>query len=190
MRDVYTAQLNALNAQCNIMLSLSEDSLAYACFGDSKMDIKEIEFIVEQLNGLEKDIFHACEMIILKQQPVAQHLESITRIIRQILDLRRIGEISLNSARIIVDMPQAYRFSLLGKMANLLYEMFSAFRENHMQRVKELEDIIDSCFRQVKAQIAQNIQNSYQDAHWWLEILMLSKYFEKIADHISAMTYA
>ncbi|WP_300900130.1 PhoU domain-containing protein, partial [uncultured Helicobacter sp.] len=62
--------------------------------------------------------------------------------------------------------------------------------ENHMQRVKELEDIIDSCFRQVKAQIAQNIQNSYQDAHWWLEILMLSKYFEKIADHISAMTYA
>ena len=62
MRDVYTAQLNALNAQCNIMLSLSEDSLAYACFGDSKMDIKEIEFIVEQLNGLEKDIFHAIQL--------------------------------------------------------------------------------------------------------------------------------
>ena len=49
---------------------------------------------------------------------------------------------------------------------------------------------MDSCFRQMKEQIAQKLQDSYLNAHWWLEILMLSKYFEKIADHISAMAYA
>ena len=86
-----------------------------------------------------------------------------------------------------------------------------AFRADNLARVDEIEDIMDLCFKQTKEQIAQKLQDSTQNmhdiahngynlaynsaregqrVHGWLELLMLSKYFEKIADHISAMAYA
>lgn len=190
MRNIYLAQLNDLEAQFNTMLTLSCDALHYGADFQSTKSLEEMELIVEQLNTLEKDIFHSCEMLILKQQPVARDLEFITRTIKQIHDLRRIGEISLNSTKIISQMPKECMLDLLEKMANLLFEMFDAFKDSNIQRVEEIENLMDSCFRQMKEQIAQKLQDSYLNAHWWLEILMLSKYFEKIADHISAMAYA
>ena len=190
MRDIYLAQLEDLQAQLNTMLTLSYDALRYGVDFQSVKSLEEMGLIVEQLNTLEKDIFHSCEMLILKQQPVAQDLEFITRTIKQIHDLRRIGEISLNSAKIISQMPKECMLELLEQMAKLLFEMFDAFKDLSVQRVEEIENLMDSCFGQIKEQIAQKLQDSYLSAHWWLEILMLSKYFEKIADHISAMAYA
>lgn len=190
MRDIYLAQLDDLQTQLHTMLALAHDALHYGVNFQGIKNLEEIQLIVERLHTLEKDIFHSCEMLILKQQPVAQDLELITHTIKQILDLRRIGEISLNSAKIIAQMPKECMLELLEQMARLLFEMFDALRSANIKRVEEIENLMDSCFRQIKEQIAQKIQDSYLNAHWWLEILMLSKYFEKIADHISAMAYA
>ncbi|TLD97424.1 hypothetical protein LS71_001345 [Helicobacter jaachi] len=191
MREVYLTQLEELQTQFNTMLTLTEDCLHYGvCFGKVQKKLEEIQLIVERLVTLEKDIFHSCEILILRQQPVAQDLEFITRTIKQILDLRRIGELSLNSAKIIFQMPRECMLELLEQMAKLLFEMFDAFKQNNLKRVQEIENIMDSCFKQIKEQIAQRLEDSYQNAHWWLEILMLSKYFEKIADHIIAMAHA
>lgn len=191
MREVYINQLNELSAQFKDMRLLAEDCLHHGVdFGSKKHNLAELELMSEQLNTLEKDIFHSCEMLILKQQPVAQDLELITRTIRQILDLRRIGELSLNSAKIITEMPKECQLELLEQMSNLLFLMFDAFKDNNLNSVEEIENIMDSCFKQIKEQIASKLESSHHNAHYWLEILMLSKYFEKIADHISAMSYA
>lgn len=210
MREKYIAQLEELQAQLAVMQSLAEKCLhsganvegAQCQQGDfakgapkdsseiSSKNLTEIELSAQRLSTLEKDIFHSCEMLILKQQPVAQDLEFITRSIRQILDLRRIGEISLNCAKIIEQTPRSCHLELLSQMAGLLFAMFEAYKAGDSGRVEEIEYVLDSCFKEIKSQIAAKITSDYENAHFWLEMLMLSKYFEKLGDHISALVYA
>lgn len=190
MREKYQNALHQLNAQYHKMLDLSADALYFVNLQTTYCSLSQLELITKQLCALQKEIMYACEMLILKEQPVAQDLEWIMRIMRQILDLRRIGELSLNCARIIATIPKSMQYALLEQMSQLLCEMFAAFRHAQAHRVIELEDTMDMYFRRMKIEMVQNMQDTYKNAHWWCEILMLSKYFEKIADHISAINYA
>lgn len=200
MRNIYFAKLEELHAQLESMTSIAKDCLV---LGVNLADVngtrgvqcqmEELLLKVEQLGSLEKDIFHSCEMLILKQQPVAQDLEFITRSIKQILDLRRVGEISYNSAKIIHNLPKECALELLTQMSKLLLDMFEGFVNGDLVRVEEIENLTDSCFKQVKEQVAIALQQSThtpQLTHSWLEVLMLSKYFEKLADHILALAHA
>lgn len=190
MREKYQNQLDELQSQLKTMYALSHDCLRYGVsFKLAEQKLSSIQLMVERLHSLEKDVFHSCEMLILKQQPVAGDLELISRSIKQILDLRRVGEISLNCAKIIAQVPKECVLELLEQMSNLLLEMFECLQSANTARVEEIENLMDVCFKQMKDEIAKKLQDSQQEAHWWLEVLMLSKYFEKVGDHISAIAY-
>ena len=74
-------------------------------------------------------------------------------------------------------------------MRALLLSMFLALQQKDGALLEELEEQTDSCFKQMQVKIAQELEKDPQDARAWLLILMLSKYFEKIADHIVAVYY-
>lgn len=188
MRELFDEELNELKKSFENMQNLCFQILNESVNFTKALNLAQISLMKIQLESMEKDLFHACEMLILRQQPVAKDLEFLMRVIRQIPDFCRIGELSFNSAKII-QANKAHKIDLLSKMREFLFTMFEAFRQDDLERVFELEDSVDACFKQIKAQIANKLENAPQNAHEWLEILMLSKYFEKIADHIIAMSY-
>lgn len=189
MRELYEHELDELKSSFEDMRNLCFETLFKGVEFKKDVNLAGISLMSTQLGSAEKSLYHACEMLILRQQPVAADLEFLMRVLRQIPDLRRIGELSLNSAKIIQSASKAHKIELLSKMKELLFAMFEAFKKEDLKTLDELENAIDSCFKQIKSQIAKELENTPQNAHEWLEILMLSKYFEKIADHIVAMNY-
>ena len=130
--------------------------------------------------------------LLLHQQPVARDLRQISAALKMITDMERIGDQAEDIAEIVTFLNghTMEGMELIEEMARATIEMVvssvDAFVKKDVELAKSVivqDDIVDDYFSKVKHGIISLISENHADGEFALDLLMVSKYLERIGDH-------
>ena len=195
MRMRFDQQLEELNLELIKMGALCERAIRRAAdqlLNEKETEPQAIDRMEEEINHKERDIENLCMKLLLQQQPVARDLRMISSALKMISDMERIGD----QAQDIADMSKfvkvqeiAHKMNI-GKMAEATIKMVTESIDSFVKKdldsaaaVVKYDDVVDDLFLKVKADLPQLIKNDPQNAEYYIDLIMVAKYFERIGDH-------
>lgn len=128
----------------------------------------------------------------LQQQPVARDLRTVSAAMKMVTDIERIGNQSADLAEIIAmghitaipkTLPMEKMALSVIKMVTDSIDSFVSQDEDEARAVLRYDDVVDGCFNECKAALIALLQAAEIDGEAMLDLLMISKYFERIGDH-------
>ena len=146
-----------------------------------------------EIDQAERDIERLCLTLLLQQQPVARDLRQISSALKMITDMERIGDQASDIAEIVVsaqlseatDFPKIVEMSV--EVTHMVEDSIRAFVDKNLElagNVEARDDVVDMMFDSVKNQLIDYIgENQGQAAHKAIDLVMISKYLERIGDH-------
>ena len=195
MRNRFDEQLFELNREIIEMGAMCEEAIASAAKALSTGDMALAAKVCENssaIDQMERDIEGRCMKLLLHQQPVARDLRLISAALKMITDMERIGDQAEDIAEIVTFLNghTMEGMELIEKMARETIEMVTASVDAFVKKDVELakkvieqDDIVDDYFSRVKCGIIALIAENHADGEFALDLLMISKYFERIGDH-------
>lgn len=196
MRNRFDAQLLQLNRMlihmgdlCGIAIENATKALQD---GNIQMayDVMTADAEIDQA---ERNIERLCLTLLLQQQPVARDLRQISSALKMITDMERIGDQASDIAEIVVSaqMSEATDFPKIVEMSvevtHMVEDSIKAFVDKNLElagNVEARDDVVDMMFDSVKNQLIDYIgENQGQAAHKAIDLVMISKYLERIGDH-------
>ena len=177
------------------MGAMCEEAIASAVKALTTGDI-ELAKKVKNTSGFidqkERDIESRCMKLLLHQQPVARDLRAISAALKMITDMERIGDQAEDIAEIVISIGNHTMdgLEIIEQMARQTVKMVTdsvdAFVKKDVELAQEVirrDDIVDGYFLKVKYDIIKLISENPADGGFALDLLMISKYFERIGDH-------
>ena len=195
MRNRFDEQLFELNREIIEMGAMCEEAIASAAKALSTGDMKLAAKVCENssaIDQMERDIEGRCMKLLLHQQPVARDLRQISAALKMITDMERIGDQAEDIAEIVTFLNghTMEGMELIEEMARATIEMVMSSVDAFVKKDVELaekviaqDDIVDDYFSKVKCGIITLIAENSADGEFALDLLMISKYFERIGDH-------
>ena len=195
MRSRFDEQLALLNRELIEMGALCEEVISMASqalIEGSPATAKKIAPLDAEIDQKERTIESMCLKLLLQQQPVARDLRQISAALKMVTDMERIGDQAEDVAEIIqfLNGRGAENGELMQKMTQSAMKMVTdsvdAFVRHDIilaEKVVSDDDIVDDLFDQVKRALIQKIADKPEDGEYALDLLMIAKYFERIADH-------
>ncbi|MEA5051511.1 MAG: phosphate signaling complex protein PhoU [Oscillospiraceae bacterium] len=195
MRSRFDEQLAGLNRELIEMGALCEESIALAAKALEQNDrglAARIEPLRAEIDRRERTIESLCLRLLLQQQPVARDLRQVSAALKMITDMERIGDQAGDIAEIIGFLaPQgAGDWTHIADMAREAIGMVTESIDAYVRRDTALaeavvarDDVVDRCFREVKAELIRMTAQDPGDGERILDLLMIAKYFERIGDH-------
>lgn len=199
MRKQFDEQLAKLRTSVKKCGKRCEESLIKSTQIFFESDLSLLEPIFSLTRSIDKrthKIENLCFMLLLRQQPVAIDLRTITATLKVNFDLKRIASQSYDIAEIVkisaLSTPQeispelsATLHTMADQSNNMLTQALDTFLNMDIegaQKVVDADDIVDDCFAKVKTCISTNLTSS-RKADYAVDILMIAKYYERISDH-------
>lgn len=197
MRPQFDEQLALLNNELIQMGSLCEEAIFLAAKALSEGDralAEKVSPLEAEIDQMERDIESLCLKLLLQQQPVARDLRQISAALKIITDMERIGDQASDIAEIILAMlSEGYIPEDVGHIREMAAETIKMVTESVDSYVHQdstqaglviaHDDIIDSCFTQVKKVLIQKVVERPDQGEHILDLLMIDKYLERIGDH-------
>ncbi len=201
MRSRFDQQLELLNVELVEMGALCEEAITYAVkalFACEKEMIERADEAEALIDQKERDIENICMRLLLQQQPVARDLRTISSALKMISDMERIGDQAADIAEIVRYMDESAdgeTDSILGSehlrgmsdfAAKMVTASIDAFVEKDLEKASKVitdDDVVDDYFEKVRADLIAAITDDAEKAQLYLDILMIAKYMERIADH-------
>ena len=195
MRNLYQQQLENLNRELIKMGAECEEiiGLAAAALTDYSAALEEKTAQVGALiDESERTIENICLKLLLRQQPVARDLRQISAAMKMITDMERIGDQAEDIAEIIgfLNEKGVENSVLMRDMADAAIHMVTESVDAYVRQDPELaekviadDDVVDRAFEQVKQDLIERISRNPGAGGYFLDLLMIAKYFERIADH-------
>ena len=195
MRNRFDEQLFELNREIIEMGAMCEEAIAYAVKALSSGDIALAAKVKNNgvaIDQKERDIESRCMKLLLHQQPVARDLRLISAALKMITDMERIGDQAEDIAEIVsfLNGHTMEGVKLIEEMARETIEMVTdsvdAFVRKDValaESVLSHDDVVDDYFDKMKRNIIRLIAENSADGEFALDLLMISKYFERIGDH-------
>ena len=195
MRSRFDEQLALLNREMIGMGALCEEAIALASRALEEGDLElasRVAPLSADMDQKERDIEAHCLRLLLQQQPVARDLRVISAALKMITDMERIGDQAEDIAE-IVSYLRGRRPAAgiqMGDMARATIHMVTESVDAYVKRdvamaesVIAHDDMVDEYFDRVKRSLIKLITQNPEDGEYALDLLMVSKYFERIGDH-------
>jgi phosphate transport system protein len=154
---------------------------------------EKVRIADEEIDQAEIDIERLCLRLLLQQQPVARDLRQISAALKMITDMERIGDQASDIAEIIIteDKSEAQDIPMIIKMSEAASKMVrdsvNAYVEKDLdlaRKVMENDDVVDELFEEVKTTLINFIaENKGLQGVEAIDLIMVAKYLERIADH-------
>lgn len=195
MRNRFDEQLFELNKAIIEMGAMCEDALKNTSKALIEGDLKLAKEVIEDsddIDHLEHDIETRCMKLLLHQQPVARDLRLISSVLKMITDMERIGDQAEDIAEIIIylNADRGVDLKLIKEMADATIDMLTASIDSCIKKDEVLarkvigqDDIVDDYFIRIKSALIKLIKDNAIDGEYALDLLMISKYYERIGDH-------
>lgn len=145
------------------------------------------------IDGKEREIESLCLRLLLREQPVASDLRSVTAALKLITDLERIGDQAAEICEIATTLSEDADLSLfpmLAAMAQADYDQLDsaiqAYVDLDLDKALlciEGDKEVNALFEEAKRSITRHIIEHEPDETYVLDVLMIAKYLERIGDH-------
>lgn len=199
MRNRFDRQLLQLNNELIQMGSLIEQAIEMAIVALVKQDVEgameAIKFDTE-IDRQEKEIESLCMKLLLQQQPVARDLRLISAALKMITDMERIGDHAADISEMTILMADSsYEKSQLDielvkdmakETTDMVIKSVDAFVNKDLELAREVlkqDDKVDAMFAMFKHQLILKINENVNNGEQAADMLLVSKYFERIGDH-------
>lgn len=195
MRSRFDHELAELSSDLTKMGALCEETILAAVrdLTEGSSDaVKHIAPLSEEIAQKERSIESRCLKLLLQQQPVAKDLRTISAALKMITDMDRIGVQAADIAEIIEYLNgrtgsecEYIRQEALEtvKMVTGAVDAFVKHDISLAEKIIEADDLVDDLFSKAKVSLIDMIANNPEDGGYALDLLMISKYFERIGDH-------
>jgi len=196
MRIRLDEELYKLNEELIEMGSLVKERISRAIRALIEQDVDEAKKIMAadgDVDDMEKEIERSCLRVILQQQPVARDLRFVSAILKIITDLERIGDHASDISEFTVYLagkPFIKKLEHIPQMAELtmimLTESIEAFVTRDLALAKKViadDDAVDDLFVLIKNELINLINESAGNGDQALDLMMITKYLERIGDH-------
>ena len=193
MRIRFDEQLKQLNKEMINMGTMIEESIGDAVKALMQQDVELAQKVMagdEEIDRTERKIEDLCLRLLLQQQPVARDLRNISAALKMVTDMERIGDQATDIAEILntgsVHIPvTAIPLQEMADYAmHMVNDSVTAYVEEKSDLAKKVissDDILDNLFNKVRNALDQNTMDFSSDEV--LDLLMISKYYERIGDH-------
>ena len=196
MRNRLDEQIYELNREIIEMGAMCEEAIASTAkaltTGDTEL-AEQVKANGPAIDQMERNIESRCTKLLIHQHPVARDLRLISAALKMITDMERIGDQAEDIAEIIpfiAGKTSEKSMDLIDHMAHETVYMLTASVDAFVGKDIELaakvitrDDIVDDYFTKVKTEIIDSIAAGTADGECALDLLMISKYFERIGDH-------
>ena len=197
MRDVYAAKLSRLSDEILEMGNLCSQAIMKTCQLLASVDVREaatreIAKIEKEIDDKEHNIEALCMQLLLKQQPVASDLRDISSALKMISDLERIGDQASDIADLYrytsgtEDKTSADLREMAQESVKMVNESIDAFVRRDLVMAREViayDDVVDRWFERIKTDLIAAISADNTKGEYYLDLLMVAKYLERIGDH-------
>jgi phosphate transport system protein len=200
MRELFENQLKTLNENLTTMGTMCIDCITFATQAllTSHVEIANKSIALEdEIDEKKREIENLCMKILLKQQPVAHDLKTISNALKMITDLERIGDQASNIAEIArhICISQSKHSMHIAQMSDAVINMVMDAIRSFVNQDKTLavkvikqDDIVDDLFSKIRKDLVdmmcRGIIQKEEYAQEAISTLMIAKYLERIGDHI------
>ena len=193
MRIRFDEQLEQLNEEMINMGNMIEASIGDAVKALMKQDeelAKKTMAGDEKIDRTERKIEDLCLRLLLQQQPVARDLRNISAALKMVTDMERIGDQAtdiaeiLNTGSVHVPVTAIPLQEMADYAMHMVNDSVTAYVEGKSDLAKKVissDDVLDNLFNKVRNALDQNTMGFSSDEV--LDLLMISKYYERIGDH-------
>ena len=195
MRNKFDQQLEMLHVELIKMGALCEDAVSSAIEALEKNDIVSADSALDtdaEIDQKERDIERMCMKLLLQQQPVATDLRIVSAALKMITDMERVGDQASDIAEIsryIIESGMSINDDIR-KMAKEAIKMVTdsvdSFVKKDLERARKViayDDIVDEWFVRLKSDGIEMIANDITNGEYYIDIIMIAKYLERIGDH-------
>ena len=196
MRIRFEEQLEKLNVMRIDMGALCEEAITYAvkAFNEGTDEMRQMTFDTDKvIDDREREIETLCLKLLLQQQPVASDLRLISSALKMISDMERIGDQAYDIAEITKTVKKKgdrVCEAHIELMAEIAVEMVTKSVDSFVKRDTELagyviekDDKADELFIKVKDDLIDMVTEDQSRGEYFVDILMIAKYLERISDH-------
>ncbi len=196
MRKTFDAELLELGRELTAMAGTARDAIDQVTSSLSSGDeagAKATIDLTASMDQQERDIENHCMSLLMRQQPVARDLRTISSAMKMVTDLQRIGDQAANIAEIALlladgkqnEVPEdiATMSRQAGLMVRQAIAAFADRDENTAHAVINLDDVVDDLFVKVKRELTERIARQEDHSGNAVDLIIIAKYLERIADH-------
>lgn len=195
MRNKFDQQLEMLHIELIKMGALCEDAVSSAIEALEKNDIVSADSALDtdaEIDQKERDIERMCMKLLLQQQPVATDLRIVSAALKMITDMERVGDQASDIAEIsryIIESGMSINDDIR-KMAKEAIKMVTDSVDSFVKKDLELarkviayDDVVDEWFAKLKSDVIEMIAKDSTNGEYYIDIIMIAKYLERIGDH-------
>ena len=196
MRTNYLSELKELKTDILQMGSYIEEAIKNTLTALKKDDLILAQEVINKdcvIDDAERTIENLCLKLFLTQQPVATDMRMISAALKMITDMERIGDFASDIAEIITKGGRsgtAYNIVFIDRMGDAVVRMVDsavlAFTNSDLELAKKVckaDDEVDGLFNGAKNVLFDCIRKDEQFAERALDLVLVSKYLERIGDH-------
>ncbi len=195
MRNKFDEQLETLHVEMIKMGSLCEEAIttAVSSLNDSSDGIIEKAASLEfEIDEQERKIETLCMKLILQQQPVARDLRVISSALKMISDMERIGDQALDIAEMtkfvsgVTNQGKSDLQMMAKETSKMVTDSIDSFVRSDLalaQKVISYDDVIDKWFNKIKQELIGLIAEDNTKGEYYIDLMMVAKYLERIGDH-------
>lgn len=196
MRVRFDEQLEQLNDMLIEMGQLCGKAIesAVSALNEDSDEMRTMVYETDSvIDDMEREIESLCLKLLLQQQPVARDLRLISAALKMISDMERIGDQAYDIAELTGHISQEGRsvcqdhIDIMTKTAiDMVHESVYSFVNKDLEMAKAAiskDDVADDMFDQVKDDLINAVSEDKANGEFFVDILMIAKYLERICDH-------
>lgn len=196
MRNRFDRQLALLDENMIRMGELCELAINRVIQALTEGSVEEARAVIEaddEIDHMEKDIERLCLKLLLQQQPVAKDLRRISAALKMITDMERIGDQTADIADIVIaanmcEVQDVRDITIMADEAGkMVRDSVAAYVEKDLEKARQVmksDDVVDDFFEKIRGELITFIaEKQGEDGAEVIDLLMISKYLERIGDH-------
>lgn len=196
MSKHFEIEVEKLKKKTLYLSAIVEESVQKAIQAFKRNDIKLAKQIIEnddEIDRLEVDLEEECLKVLALYQPVASDLRYIASVIKITNELERIGDLASNICKRLIDIRgvdvnliMADYESMAEKSSMMLKSSLDALMKMDgaiAYKVCASDDLVDDLKKTITAKIKAEIVKNPENLDNWLNVMTVSRYLERIADH-------
>ncbi len=147
----------------------------------------------DEIDHLELEIEKECMMLLALQQPLAKDLRTIASALKIITDLERMGDNSVNIAKVILEIgidPLIKPLVDIPKMSHIAQEMIKLSLEAFVNedvvlagKAARMDEEVDKLYEGVVNDTLSIITENKEFTKQGIKLMFIGRYLERIADH-------